>query len=151
MSDHVSMISLNSVFLLPVLSVTVHSSSFTVSTSMLPKRVDNLRQFLGGLVSADLGNVFLELGEDLDLGGTHVWGNSELGVQQCLSSGTRVSSHVSVPEKSVVGSDLNDIWVLNLLAVLVLRVTVLVARMVLTTFLTLVLLVTSTSTSFLVV
>jgi hypothetical protein len=44
MSDHVSMISFDSVFLLPVLSVTVHSSSFTVSSSMLPKKVDNLRQ-----------------------------------------------------------------------------------------------------------
>jgi hypothetical protein len=81
MSDHVSMISFNSVFLLPVLSVTVHSSSSTVSSSMLPKQVDNLRQFLGDLASADLGNVVLELGEDLDPGGTHVWGNSELVVQ----------------------------------------------------------------------
>ena len=53
-------------------------------------------------------------------------------------------------EKSVVGSDLSDIWVLNLLVVSVLRVTVLVARMVLATFPTWVLLVTSTSTSFLV-
>jgi hypothetical protein len=60
---------------------------------MLPKRVDNLRQFLGGLASADLGNVFLELGEDLDLGGTHVWGNSELCVQQCLNSGTQFPRH----------------------------------------------------------
>ena len=51
---------------------------------------------LGGLANADLGNVVLELGEDLDLGGTHVWGNSGLVVQQCLNSGTRVSSHVSV-------------------------------------------------------
>ena len=79
------MTSFNSVFLLPVLSVTVHSSSSTVSSSMLPKQVDNLRQFLGDGASADLGNVVLELGEDLDLGGTHVWGNSELGVHQCFS------------------------------------------------------------------
>ena len=85
MSDHVLMTSFNSVFLLPVLSVSVHSSSFTVSTSMFPKEVDNLRQFLGDLASADLGNVVLELGEDLDLEGTHVWGNSGLGVQQCLT------------------------------------------------------------------
>ena len=96
MSDHMSMTSLNSVFLLPVLSVTVHVSSFAGSTSMLPKKVDNLRQFFGDFASADFGNVVLELGEDLGLGGTHVWGNSELGVQQCLNSSTRVSSHVSV-------------------------------------------------------
>jgi hypothetical protein len=95
MSDHVSMISFNSVFLLPVLSVTIHSSSFTVSTSMLPKRVDNLRQFLGGLVSADLGNVFLGLGEDLDLGGTHVW--AILNYAYSNVSTRALSSHVTVP------------------------------------------------------
>ena len=58
------------------------------------------------MVGADLGNVVLELGEDLDLEGARVWGNSGLRrtamSHSPLNSGPRVSSHVSVLEE--VGS-----------------------------------------------
>ena len=154
MSDHMLMTSSDAVF--------YNRSEQTSRSCLFPqsprqcsqKRLIICANCLGDLASADLGNVVLELGGDLDLGGTHVWGNSELGVQQCLTAlSTRALASVPTSvflEKSVVGSDLSDIWVLNLLVVSVFRVTVLVARMVLATFLTWVLLVTSTSTSFLV-
>jgi hypothetical protein len=40
----------------------------------------------GGLASADLGNIVLELVEDLCHGVTRVWGNSGLGVWQSLTA-----------------------------------------------------------------
>jgi hypothetical protein len=80
----------------------------------------------GDLVSADLGNVVLELVDDLDPEG-HVFGALlDYAYSDVLAAlSTRALAPVSTStflEKSVVGADLSECWFLNLLVVSVLRV-----------------------------